>query len=146
MESVQNIRMRRSKTSMLNSNKEFLKNGYIKRGKKSVQTINACAFDAIYHSFAALYADYKHVRSNIDVLSHTCAFLSLVRSMFNKSGYLLQRSNILYKERNILLHQLFTQRAEVHDNGFIHINCEINVNELCEKLLPPDCYSFSTKK
>lgn len=93
---------RRSKFSVLNAQNislcervPLLKNGFIGGG---LETINTCAFDCIFSTYACLYQDYNLFRTFIDSsTSQLCVFITKVlkQQKVSNRGY-IDRNKILY--------------------------------------------------
>lgn len=143
---------RRSNRSMLEPNIEIcsgimlLKNGWASHGNVSVQTSHTCAFDSLYFAVAAMYADYGHVKSQIDELAPTCAFSEMVATMFETFGTIAVKFNSLHRQRNKILHSIFEPNKLEFDCGLILIDCASNVNYIIPKALQTSLYSYSRTK
>lgn len=121
----------------------LLKNGGISSGKQPIQTINTCGIDSVYTVFAALYAEFKDIKEQIDKLKSN-PFCEMVSTMFTDEVKATKMSSLLRK-RTSILYNLYENTCHVSrfQNGLISIDCNTNVNYIIPKLLPEKLYSYS---
>lgn len=124
----------------------LLKNGWASHGNVSIQTSNTCSFDSLYFAFAAPYADYGHVKEQIDQLAPDCAFSKMVATMCESFATNVTKHNSLHRQRNVILHSIFKSDELEFDCGLIFVDCAANVNYTIPKVLPTELYSYSRKK
>lgn len=140
---------RRAITSMLNpivdecAGLMLLKNGGLAPGKPPIHTMNTCGIDSFYFAIAALYADFKVIKEQIDEHKSNL-FCDMISSMFVDEAKAL-KANHLLRKRALLLRKLYegTDHVSRYENGLISIDCETNVFYIIPKLLPEYLYSYS---
>lgn len=137
---------------MLNPNVQIcsgivlLKNGWTSYGKTTVQTANTCSFDSLYFAVAAMYSDYDTVKKQIDDLDATCAFSTMIYTMFTHYDRAATKFSSLHRQRNAILYPIFESSALKFDSGLVLVNCVANVNFIIPRVLLEKLYSYSRTK
>lgn len=133
---VKNIRVKRSKASILNvgtgsaSPVAILKNGGESTKTKTQKVIfsrNTCPFDSIFQIIICIFADCTYFAEK---------YKKLIDGFFKLIQYCLQpkaNQGVVYRIRNKLLLTVFPERVQnYHD--YIEINCESTIVQMFEKL------------
>lgn len=117
-------------------------------GKTPIFSYNTCAFDSMYFVVAAMYADFKSVRDQIDERREKCKFSQMVSIMFEEGKKPGWKMNALLRLRNDYLRDTFqnTSRLNVFDNGMVSIDCSGNINTMIQAALPREHFSYTRTK
>lgn len=120
---------RRSKYSILNAQNinlcepvPVLRNGFVGGG---LETVNTCAFDCIFSTFACLYQDYSKFRTLMDTHQNDSQFCAFVAKTLKAKNVLKKAKNVskkVYIERNKILYDLAGYSGKI--TQLTRLNCE----------------------
>lgn len=125
-------RSRRSKFSILTAQNvticqsvPILANGFTGDG---LQTINTCAFDCIFSTFACLYSDYSQFQALVDDHESSSVFCAFIKKVMMRKKVCRET----YIERNKTLYGLAGQTGKI--TKLTSLNCESGFGGIFSKL------------
>lgn len=106
-----------------------------------------CLLYCVLTIAAALYADHIPVKTQMDQVESSNAFVRMVKSMFDTGKSAVAKQNNLLRQRNQILMSIYENLPGIKKlDGLTIINCSTNVHYILPKMFPKILYSYDRKK